>query len=172
MAPDAATAEILTGAGTGSQSNVPGSNVLATFEPTATSQSGLPPTATPPPITADEEVTSVLVDNLSADEFPRTAARTLEAIFREEPARVASLIGKSYVIQGDVRDSGRDAAGSAFVTYGAGAGAVTCMFERISEAELRRLTPGGRNSVTGKIASWDAASRLLIVQGCRLVRGY
>jgi hypothetical protein len=76
------------------------------------------------------------------------------------------------VIQGDVRDSGRDASGNAYVTFGAGAGAVTCTFERISEAELRRLAPGGRNSVTGKIASWDPASRLLTIEACRLVRGY
>jgi hypothetical protein len=82
VSPDAATAAVLTGAGTGSQSNVPGSNVLATFVPTAAPVSILPPTSTPPPITADEELTSVLVDNLSSDEFPRTAARTLEALFR------------------------------------------------------------------------------------------
>jgi hypothetical protein len=119
-----------------------------------------------------EELTSVLVDNLSAEEFPRTAARNLEATFRNEPEKIPGLLGKSFVIQGDVREAGRDISGKTYVTFKAGAGAVTCYFEKISEAELLRLTPDGRTVVTGRIDSWNGDQRVLAVQGCRLVRGY
>lgn len=163
---------IVTGAGTGSQVLVPGAGVLATAGEDPTPAPAGTPTATPPPLSLDEELTSVLVDDLSAEEYPRTAARNLEATFRNEPEKITGLIGKSFVIQGNVREAGRDGAGKTFVTFHAGAGSVTCYFELISEAELLRLFPDGRNVVTGRIQSWDAAQRSLIVGGCRLVRGY
>ena len=166
-----AAGSVLTGVGTGSQSLVPGSNVFAVATSTPTPAAGTP-TPTPPALTLTEEQTSVLVDNLSVEEFPRIPARDLEALFRNEPDRVPGLIGKAFLIQGDVRDAGRDSSGKPYVTFKAGAGAVTCHFEKISEAELLRMTPDGRNAVTGKTASWDLAQRLLMVEGCRLVRGY
>ena len=162
---------VMTGVGTGGQSLVPGSNVFALATSTPTPPSGTP-TSTPPALTLSEEQTSVLVDNLSVQEFPRIPARDLEATFRNEPDKVPGLLGKSFLIQGDVRDAGRDGAGKPYVTFKAGAGAVTCHFEKISEAELLRMTPDGRNAVTGKAASWDPVQRLLMVEGCRLVRGY
>lgn len=163
---------VITSAATGSQTLVPGSQVFATPGAAPTAAPAGTPTPTPPPLTLTEELTSVLVDNLSAEEYPRTAARNLEATFRNEPEKIPGLIGRSFVIQGNVREAGRDSSGRAYVTYQAGAGAVTCYFERISEAELLRLTPDGRNVVTGRIDSWNADQRILTVQGCRLVRGY
>lgn len=172
-APPAASAAgtVLTGAGTGSQSLVPGSNVFAVATSTPTPSVGTP-TPTPPALTLTEEQTSVLADDLSVADFPRVPARDLEALFRNEPDRVPRLIGKSYLIQGDVRDAGHDSAGRPYVTFKAGAGAVTCHFEKISEAELLRMTPDGRNAVTGKVASWNSIERLMTLDGCRLVRGY
>lgn len=170
--PDPASEGIVTGAGTGSQVLVPGSQVFATAEAAPTPAPAGTPTPTPPPLTLTEELTSVLVDNLSAEEYPRTAARNLEATFRNEPEKIPGLLGKSFVIQGDVREAGRDSSGKTYVTFKAGAGAVTCYFEKISEAELLRLTPDGRNVVTGRIDSWNPDQRILTVQGCRLVRGY
>jgi hypothetical protein len=163
---------IVTGAGTGSQVLVPGSGIYFTPEVTSASTQAGTPTPTPPPLTLGEELTSVLVDTLSMEEYPRIPARTLESNLRDNPAGVPSYIGRSFVIQGDVREAGRDASGAPYVTFKAGAGAVTCWFEKISEAELRRLTPDGRTVVTGKLASWDAENRVLAVQSCRLVRGY
>ncbi len=162
---------ILTGAGSGSQSNVPGSNVFAQNPSTPTPDAGVA-TSTPPPITLEEELTSVLVDNLSADEYPRIPARDLEARFRNDADQGQSLIGKAFVIQGDVVRAGKDDSGTPYVIFKAGAGSVTCRFETISESELLRLTPDGRNVVTGKVAEWDPAVRHLLVEGCRMVRGY
>jgi hypothetical protein len=170
--PDPASEGVITGAGTGSQVLFPGSQALAEAVADPTAAPAGTPTATPPPLTLTEEFTSVLVDTLSAEEFPRTAARTLEATFRNEPEKIPRLIGKSFVIQGNVREAGRDSSGEAFVTFQAGAGAVTCYFEKISEAELLRLFPDGRSVVTGRIDSWDSDKRILTVRGCRQVRGY
>ena len=170
--PEPSAEGIITGAGTGSQVLVPGSQVFAAPGVAPTPAPAGTPTPTPPPLTLTEELTSVLVDDLSAEEYPRTAARNLEATFRNEPEKIPGLAGKSFVIQGDVREAGRDSSGKAYVTFKAGAGSVTCYFEKISEAELLRLTPDGRNVVTGRIDSWNADQRILTIRGCRLVRGY
>ncbi len=130
------------------------------------------PTPTPPSRTTDEEGTGRLVDELSSDEFPRTSARVIECEFRNEPATAQQKIGKSFVVQGDVLDAGKDASGQPFVHFKAGAGRVTCFFEDITDAELLRFTPDGTNAIVGTIDAWDADNRVLTIRDCRVVLGF
>ncbi len=132
------------------------------------------PTATPtPPLrTIDEEVTGELVDNISAEEFPRTNARVLERSFRREEGFAEANIGKSFLIQGEVIVANRRDDGVAFVEFKAGRGKVTCDFEIISDAELRRFSPDGTNAVTGTVSAWDPETRVLEVENCRVVLGF
>ena len=129
-------------------------------------------TPTPPPRTIDEEITGELVDNISSEEFPRTNARVLERSFRREEGFAAENLGNSFLIQGEVIIAERREDGVAFVEFKAGRGKVTCDFEIISDAELRRFTPDGTNAVTGTISDWDPENRILSVEGCRVVLGY
>jgi len=46
------------------------------------------------------------------------------------------------------------------------------MFEIITDAELRRFTPDGTNSVVGTIDTWDAENRILTLTNCKIVLGY
>ncbi len=129
-------------------------------------------TPTPPLRTIDEEVTGELVDNISAEEFPRTNARVLERSFRREEGFAEANIGNSFLIQGEVIIANRRDDGVAFVEFKAGRGKVTCDFEIISDAELRRFTPDGTNAVTGTVAAWDPETRVLEVENCRVVLGF
>lgn len=129
-------------------------------------------TPTPPLRTVDEEVTGELVDNISAEEFPRTNARVLERSFRREEGFADANIGNSFLIQGEVIIADRRDDGVAFVEFKAGRGKVTCDFEIISDAELRRFTPYGTNAVTGTVAAWDPETRILEIENCRVVLGY
>ena len=149
-----------------------GTEIAPPSTPTPTAL--VPPTATPtPPLrTIDEEVTGQLVDNISAEEFPRTNARVLERSFRREEGYAEANIGKSFLIQGEVIVADRRDDGVAFVEFKAGRGKVTCDFEIISDPELRRFTPDGTNAVTGTIAAWDPETRLLEVENCRVVLGF
>jgi hypothetical protein len=130
------------------------------------------PTPTPPSKTIDEALTGKLVDELSFEDFPRTSARDLEREFRQTPETANEKIGKSFVVQGDVKEAGADAAGESFVTFKAGLGQVTCVFAEISAAELLRYTPDGTNAVVGTIDTWDAENRVLTLKDCRVVIGY
>ena len=130
------------------------------------------PTPTPPNKTIDEEQSGTLVDELSSDEFPRTSARDLEREFRRTPETANEKIGKSFVVQGDVLEAGNNADGMSYVSFKAGNGRVTCIFEVITEAELRRFTPDGTNSVAGTIDTWDAENRVLTLKDCNVVIGF
>jgi hypothetical protein len=130
------------------------------------------PTSTPPSKTIDEEVTGRLVDELSFNEYPRSSARDLEREFRKSPETANQKIGKQFVVQGDVLEAGDDAAVGRYVSFKAGLGRVTCVFEVITEAELRRFTPDGTNAVVGTIESWDADNRVLTLKDCRVVIGF
>jgi len=130
------------------------------------------PTPTPPNKTIDEEQSGKLVDELSADEFPRTSARDLEREFRRTPETANEKIGKSFVVQGDVLEAGTNAAGESYVSFKAGLGRVTCVFQVITDAELRRFTPDGTNTVAGTIDTWDAENRVLTLKDCSVVIGF
>ena len=144
-------------------------------DPTATPEEGKSeptPTPTPPSKTIDEKLTGGLVDELSTDEYPRTNARDLEREFRRTPETANEKIGKSFVIQGDVLEAGTNTDGESYVSFKAGLGRVTCIFDVITEAELRRFTPDGTNAVVGKIESWDAENRILTISDCVVVLGF
>ena len=130
------------------------------------------PTPTPPSKTIDEEITGRLVDELSFDEYPRTNARSLEREFRRTPETAEEKIGKSFVVQGDVLEAGNNADNESYVTFKAGLGSVTCIFEVITEAELLRFTPDGTNAVIGTVDTWDAENRSLMLNECRVVLGF
>lgn len=130
------------------------------------------PTSTPPSKTIDEDITGRLIDELSFEDFPRTSARDLEREFRKTPETAELKIGKDFVVQGDVLEAGNDAAGDSYVSFKAGLGRVTCIFEIITEAELRRFTPDGTNSVVGTIDTWDSENRVLTLKDCRVVIGF
>ena len=153
---------------------IPASGTEIAPPSTPTPPALVPPTATPtPPLrTIDEEVTGQLVDNISADEFPRTNARVLERSFRREEGFAEANVGKSFLIQGEVIVADRRDDGVAFVEFKAGRGKVACDFEIISDAELRRFTPDGTNAVTGTVAAWDPESRVLEFENCRVVLGF
>ena len=149
-----------------------GTEIAPVSTPTPTAVIQPTATPTPPPRTIDEEITGELVDNISSEEFPRTNARVLERSFRREEGFAEANIGNSFLIQGEVIIAERREDGVAFVEFKAGRGKVTCDFEIISDAELRRFTPDGTNAVTGTIADWDPDERILSVEGCRVVLGY
>ena len=130
------------------------------------------PTPTPPSKTIDEESTGGLVDELSADDYTRTSARDLEKEFRKSPDTANPKIGKQFVVQGNVLEAGTDADGESYVSFKAGKGRVTCIFEVITDAELRRFTPDGTNSVVGTLATWDPENRILTLTNCKIVLGY
>ena len=130
------------------------------------------PTPTPPSKTIDEESTGGLVDELSADDYTRTSARDLEKEFRKSPDTATPKIGKKFVVQGNVLEAGTNPDGKSYVNFKAGKGRVTCMFEIITDAELRRFTPDGTNSVVGTIDTWDAENRILTLTNCNIVLGY
>jgi len=130
------------------------------------------PTPTPPSKTIDEESTGGLVDELSADDYTRTNARDLEKEFRKSPDTANSKIGKQFVVQGNVLEAGTNTDAESYVSFKAGKGRVTCMFEVITDAELRRFTPDGTNSVVGTIDTWDAENRILTLTNCKIVLGY
>lgn len=141
--------------------------------PTATQAvQGGTPTPIPPDKTTDEEGTARLVDELSAETYPRTSARIIEREFRNEPQTAQQKIGNAFVIQGDVLEAGKDASGQPFVHFKAGAGRVTCHFEVITDAELLRFSPDGTNAVVGTVDAWDAENRILTVRDCRVVLGF
>ena len=145
---------------------------LAKSTPTMTTNTGQSiSTPTPPAKTTEEKITGRLVDELSSSNYPRTNARVLEREFRKDPEALKK-IGKSFVIQGDVIEAGKNDAGKAFVHFKAGAGKVTCYFEKITDAELLRFAPNGTNAVVGVIESWDAEKRHMIVNDCRVVLGF
>ena len=130
------------------------------------------PTPTPPSKTIDEESTGGLVDELSADDYTRTSARDLEKEFRKSPDTANPKIGKQFVVQGNVLEAGTNADGESYVSFKAGKGRVTCIFEVITDAELRRFTPDGTNSVVGTLATWDPENRILTLTNCKIVLGY
>lgn len=130
------------------------------------------PTPTPPSKTIDEKSTGGLVDELSADDYTRTSARDLEKEFRKSPDTATPKIGKQFVVQGNVLEAGTNPDGKSYVSFKAGKGRVTCMFEIITDAELRRFTPDGTNSVVGTIDTWDAENRILTLTNCKIVLGY
>lgn len=169
---------VTSGTGTDTGSGVigginPDSTVAGQTSATATSAgpSGTP-TPTPPSRTADEEGTARLVDELSTDDFPRTSARILEREFRNEFETAKQKLDKAFVIQGDVSEAGKDAAGQPFVHFKAGLGRVNCLFEAITDAELLRFTPDGTNAIVGTIEAWDADNRILSIRDCRVVLGF
>ena len=149
-------------------------NVQSTVAPSPTVQKKVEatPTPTPPSKTIDEESTGGLVDELSADDYTRTSARDLEKEFRKSPDTANPKIGKQFVVQGNVLEAGTDADGESYVSFKAGKGRVTCIFEVITDAELRRFTPDGTNSVVGTIDTWDAENRILTLTNCKIVLGY
>ena len=149
-----------------------GTEIAPVSTPTPTAVVQPTATPTPPPRTVDEEITGELVDNISSEEYPRTNARVLERSFRREPGFAEANLGKSFLIQGEVIIADRREDGVAFVEFKAGNGKVTCDFEIISDAELRRFTPDGTNAVTGTVSEWDAEERILSVEGCRVVLGF
>lgn len=149
-----------------------GTEIAPVSTPTPTAIVQPTATPTPPPRTVDEEITGELVDNISSEEYPRTNARVLERSFRREPGFAEANLGKSFLIQGEVIIADRRDDGIAFVEFKAGNGKVTCDFEIISDAELRRFTPDGTNAVTGTVSEWDAEERILSVEGCRVVLGF
>lgn len=130
------------------------------------------PTATAPSKTIDEKLSGGLVDNLSAEDYPRTSARVLEREFRREPEAAAPKMGKSFVVQGDVLEAGVNDASESYVSFKAGAGKVTCIFDVITEAELLRFSPDGTNAVVGTIDNWNATDRILTLKDCLVVVGY
>ena len=130
------------------------------------------PTATAPSKTIDEKLSGGLVDDLSSEDHPRTSARDLEREFRREPEAAAPKMGKSFVVQGDVLEAGVNDASDSYVSFRAGAGRVTCIFDVITEAELSRFTPGGTNAVVGTIEDWDATDRILTLKNCLVVVGF
>ena len=130
------------------------------------------PTPTPPSKTIDEESTGGLVDELSADDYTRTSARDLEKEFRKSPDTANPKIGEQFVVQGNVLEAGTNTDGESYVSFKAGKGRVTCMFEIITDAELRRFTPDGTNSVVGTLDTWDPENRILTLTNCNIVLGY
>ena len=130
------------------------------------------PTPTPPSKTIDEESTGGLVDELSADDYTRTNARDLEKEFRKSPDTANPKIGKQFVVQGNVLEAGTNTDGESYVSFKAGKGRVTCIFEIITDAELRRFTPDGTNSVVGTLDTWDPENRILTLTNCNIVLGY
>jgi len=130
------------------------------------------PTATAPNKTIDEKLSGGLVDDLSAEDYPRTSARDLEREFRREFEAAEPKIGKSFVVQGDVLEAGVNDASESFVSFRAGAGRVTCIFDVITKAELLRFSPGGTNAVVGTIETWNATDRILTLKNCQVVVGY
>lgn len=130
------------------------------------------PTATAPSKTIDEKLSGGLVDDLSAEDYPRTSARHLEREFRREPEAAASKMGKSFVVQGDVLEAGVNDVSESYVSFKAGAGKVTCIFDVITEAELLRFSPGGTNAVVGTIDNWNDTDRILTLKDCLVVVGY
>ena len=140
--------------------------------PTVQKKVEVTPTPTPPSKTIDEKSTGGLVDELSADDYTRTSARDLEKEFRKSPDTATPKIGKQFVVQGNVLEAGTNPDGKSYVSFKAGKGRVTCMFEIITDAELRRFTPDGTNSVVGTIDTWDAENRILTLTNCKIVLGY
>ena len=130
------------------------------------------PTPTPPSKTIDEESTGGLVDELSADDYTRTNARDLEKEFRKSPDTANPKIGEQFVVQGNVLEAGTNTDGESYVSFKAGKGRVTCIFEVITDAELRRFTPDGTNSVVGTLDTWDPENRILTLTNCNIVLGY
>ena len=163
----------------GESEPVMGAPLAAAPDPTATTESKTeatatttPPTPTPPSKTIDEKLTGGLVDELSSEDYPRTNARDLEREFRKTPETANEKIGKSFVVQGDVLEAGANGAGDSYVSFKAGLGQVVCIFAVISDAELRRFTPDGTNSVVGTIDTWDADNRILTLNNCNVVLGF
>ena len=130
------------------------------------------PTPTPPSKTIDEKSTGGLVDELSADDYTRTSARDLEKEFRKSPDTANPKIGEQFVVQGNVLEAGTNTDGESYVSFKAGKGRVTCVFEIITDAELRRFTPDGTNSVVGTLDTWDPENRILTLTNCNIVLGY
>lgn len=131
------------------------------------------PTPTPPLRTVDEEITGVLIDLLAGDEYPRTSARQIVNDYRDDPvAAEAKYRGKFPVIQGTVKEAGRDPDGAAWVAFSAGKGELRCIFEKITEAELSRLTPGGTNATTGSLEEFDPETLRVTAKDCRIILGY
>ena len=140
--------------------------------PTAKKNVEATPTPTPPSKTIDEKSTGGLVDELSADDYTRTSARDLEKEFRKSPDTANPKIGEQFVVQGNVLEAGTNTDGESYVSFKAGKGRVTCMFEIITDAELRRFTPDGTNSVVGTLDTWDPENRILTLTNCNIVLGY
>lgn len=130
-----------------------------------------PPTPTPPPFTFSEKTTAVLIDTLESS--PRVSARQIVNEYRDDPA-AANLRygGKHVVMQGTVKEAGRDRDGHPYLLFTAGRGTLKCNFEVISEAELLRLTPGGTNAAVGNVESFDADDLSVVANQCTLVLGY
>lgn len=161
--------------GNESSEPVPGAPLVdstPTPSPTIANEVAATATATPPSKTLDEISTGKLVDELSFDEYKRTSARDLEREFRKSPETAAEKVGKKFVVQGDVLEAGNDASGQPFVSLKAGLGRVTCLFKEITDAELRRFTPDGTNSVVGTVDTWDAENRVLTLKECNVVLGF
>ena len=140
--------------------------------PTAKKNVEATPTPTPPSKTIDEKSTGGLVDELSADDYTRTNARDLEKEFRKSPDTANPKIGEQFVVQGNVLEAGTNTDGESYVSFKAGKGRVTCIFEVITDAELRRFTPDGTNSVVGTLDTWDPENRILTLTNCNIVLGY
>ncbi len=157
---------------TANQQTVSPEDETPTPTTTPKSATAVEPTATAPIKTIDEKLSGGLVDDLSTADYPRTNARDLEREFRREPETAAPKIGKSFVVQGDVLEAGVNDATESFVSFRAGAGRVTCIFDVITEAELLRFSPGGTNAVVGTIDNWNAPDRILTLKNCLVVVGF
>lgn len=138
--------------------------------PTAAPVEGTP-TPTPPPFTFSEKTTAVLIDTLEST--PRTSARQIVTDYRDDPtAAEARYKGKQFVIQGTIKEAGRDSAGTPFLVFNAGRGTFRCYFAVISEAELLRLTPAGTNATVGTVEAFDPSDLSVTARQCKLVLGY
>lgn len=138
--------------------------------PTASPVEGTP-TPTPPPFTFSEKTTAVLIDTLEST--PRTSARQIVSDYRDEPSAAAARYkGKQVVIQGTIKEAGRDSAGNPFLVFNAGRGTLRCYFAVISEAELLRLTPGGTNATVGTVEAFNPSDLSVVARQCKLVLGY
>ncbi|MBI2965062.1 MAG: hypothetical protein HYY34_02530 [Chloroflexi bacterium] len=138
--------------------------------PTARPVEGTP-TPTPPPFTFSEKTTAVLIDTLEST--PRTSARQIVTDYRDDPSVAeARYRGKPVVIQGTIKEAGRDSAGNPFVVFNAGRGTLRCEFAVISEPELLRLTPAGTNATVGTVEAFDPSELSVTARQCKLVLGY
>jgi hypothetical protein len=143
---------------------------VSTASPTADVVRGTP-TPTPPPFTFSEKTTAVLIDTLEST--PRTSARQIVSDFRDDPsAAEARYKGKQFVIQGTIKEAGRDSDGSPFLVFTAGRGTFRCYFAVISEPELLRLTPAGTNATVGTVTEFDPSDLKVTARQCKLVLGY